>query len=257
MTAVMHVESVGSGGPLVLLHGWGMHAGFFTPLLPSLAPRYRVHAVDLPGHGHSRDHPAADVHAIVTALRARFAADGPAMVLGWSLGALVALHWAMAAPAEVRALVLVAATPRFVVGADWPHGIDEDTLRRFGDELAIGYRLTLQRFVALQLQGSDAGRANLAAMRQGLFARGEPEPAALAAGLEMLRTTDVRNAVATVLQPTLVVAGDRDTLTPPGAALALAAAMPNARAVVIPGAAHVPFLSHREAFVAALEAFDA
>lgn len=256
MTA-LHVESVGSGRPLVLLHGWGMHAGFFTPLLPALAPRYRVHAVDLPGHGHSRAHAAADMDAMVAALRMRFAADGPALVLGWSFGGLLALHWAIAASAEVRALVLVAATPRFVQSADWPHGMEEETLRRFGDELAIGYRPTLQRFVALQLAGSDAARATLAAMRQDLFARGEPAREALAAGLDMLRTTDVRAALGSVRQPTLVVAGERDTLTPPGAALALAAAMPNARAVVIPGAAHVPFLSHRDAFVAALEAFDA
>ena len=256
MTAALHVESVGAGEPLVLLHGWGMHAGFFTPVLPMLARRYRVHAVDLPGHGHSRAYPAVDLNAIVAGLRARFVAEGAAVVLGWSLGGLVALQWASIAPADMRALVLVSATPRFVRSADWPHGMDEATLRRFGDELAAGYKLTLQRFVALQLQGSETGRATLAAMRQNLFARGEPDAQALLSGLDMLRDTDLRAALARIMTPALVIAGDRDTLTPPGAALAMAAALPHARAVIIPGAAHVPFLSHPEAFMAALEAFD-
>ena len=49
----LHVESSGDGPPLVLLHGWAMHGGLFATLLPSLAQQFRVHVVDLPGHGHS------------------------------------------------------------------------------------------------------------------------------------------------------------------------------------------------------------
>ena len=49
----LHVESVGAGAPLVLLHGWALHGGIFAPLLPELSMRYRVHVIDLPGHGHS------------------------------------------------------------------------------------------------------------------------------------------------------------------------------------------------------------
>src|SRR5213078_1405478 len=49
----VHVESVGVGRSLVLLHGWGMHSGLWFPLLPRLSNRYRMHLVDLPGHGYS------------------------------------------------------------------------------------------------------------------------------------------------------------------------------------------------------------
>ena len=49
-TAV-HVESAGAGPPLVLLHGWALHGGLFAPLMAGYAARFRVHAVDLPGHG--------------------------------------------------------------------------------------------------------------------------------------------------------------------------------------------------------------
>ena len=51
----LHVEVVGKGPPLVLLHGWAMHGGAFAPLAERLAPRFTLHLVDLPGHGFSRD----------------------------------------------------------------------------------------------------------------------------------------------------------------------------------------------------------
>ena len=49
----LHVESFGSGPPLVLLHGWAMHSGVWGDLPARLGSRFRVHAVDLPGHGFS------------------------------------------------------------------------------------------------------------------------------------------------------------------------------------------------------------
>ena len=55
--------------------------------------------------------------------------------------------------------------------------------------------------------------------------------------------------------PALIVSGDRDTLTTAAAGAWLAAAMPTARQVVINGAAHAPFLSHRPAFDAAVLPF--
>ncbi len=51
--SALHVESVGAGPPLVLLHGFALHGGLFAPVVPQLARTHRVHVVDLPGHGHS------------------------------------------------------------------------------------------------------------------------------------------------------------------------------------------------------------
>ena len=51
----MHIETCGSGPDLVLIHGWAMHGGIFAPLTPLLREHFRVHLVDLPGHGYSVD----------------------------------------------------------------------------------------------------------------------------------------------------------------------------------------------------------
>ena len=55
------VLQAGTTGPdLVLLHGWGMHSGAWAEEIPVLARGHRVHAIDLPGHGHSgTEHPGS------------------------------------------------------------------------------------------------------------------------------------------------------------------------------------------------------
>ena len=52
--AAMYVESHGNGAQLVMIHGWGMHGGFWDGVVPQLAEQFTVHCVDLPGHGYSK-----------------------------------------------------------------------------------------------------------------------------------------------------------------------------------------------------------
>ena len=49
----LHVDSYGSGAPLLLIHGWGMHGGMWGGVAEQLAEHFRVLVVDLPGHGYS------------------------------------------------------------------------------------------------------------------------------------------------------------------------------------------------------------
>ena len=253
----LYVDSAGAGPPLLLLHGWAMHSGLFTPLLPRLTARYRVHRVDLPGHGRSATVVPYALDTIIAAVAAALRrsasdADGPLTLLGWSLGGAVALRWALKDPPRVARLILTGTTPCFVARPDWPHAMTAATLRRFGDELAVSYRLTLQRFVALQVHGSDQARALRAQLRGELFARGNPSRAALQAALELLADTDLRPEVGAIRQATTVIAGARDVLTPAAAGEWLARALPHGAFRLIPGAAHAAFLSHPDAFVAAI-----
>lgn len=252
----LYVEAAGAGPPLVLLHGFALHGGLFAPIVPTLARRHRVYVVDLPGHGHSAPAFPWTLDALAAAVAAQVKSlGGPATVLGWSLGGMVALRLARAHPALVDTLVLACTTPSFVAREGWPHAIAADTLARFGDELAASYRLTLQRFLTLQVQGSERGRATLAALREALFARSAPSRETLAAALDLLAATDLRGEADAVAVPTLVVTGQRDALTPAAAGAWLASVMPDARHVDVGGAAHAPFLSHGDEFVAALDVF--
>lgn len=238
--------------PLVFLHGWGLHGGIWADVcarlrdLPCLTP-------DLPGYGAS---------PMVTPYTADTLADGLAahmppecVVVGWSLGGMVALAWAARWPKQVRALVLIGTTPAFVNRDDWTLGLEPEVLNGFARDLVNDYRATLMRFLALQARGGEAARTVIGRMRALVFERGEPDPGALAAGVELLRTVDLRRQVETVRCPTLVVHGGHDTLCPLAAGRWLAERLPHGRLAANERAAHAPFLSHPEWFDTTVTAF--
>jgi pimeloyl-[acyl-carrier protein] methyl ester esterase len=243
----LHVEVIGQGEPLVMLHGWGMHGGIWGDTVAKLAQHFQVHCVDLPGHGASAPIAAFTLGSVVEHLAAQF--DQPITVCCWSLGGQIALHWAKCEPEKIKRLVLVTSTPCFVERDDWPFGIPQHTLLQFAADLEKNHTATLRRFLGLQVRGSEGERELLANLRESLFSRGEPDLDSLRGGLEILRDSDMRSVLQQIKQPILVIAGERDKLSPPEASYFLAQTLPNARVVEIKGAAHVPFMSHREEFV--------
>jgi pimeloyl-[acyl-carrier protein] methyl ester esterase len=250
----LYIESSGRGAPLVMLHGWGMHGGVWDDCAAMLSDSFRVSKVDLPGHGRSRDVPDAGRLCGLTEVVARHAPRRMALV-GWSLGGMIAMDLARRQPRRVEKLVLVATTPRFVSGPDWPYGVEPGVLATFGARLSEDYRRTIRDFLALQLRGDEHAARMLRSLRQRIFSHGDPDPRALARGLAVLAETDLRPAVSRLSMPTLVIGGDRDRLTPPEAGAWLADAIPGARHLSISGASHTPFISHPDAFLDAVGDF--
>jgi pimeloyl-[acyl-carrier protein] methyl ester esterase len=249
----LYIDTRGSGPDLVMLHGWGLHGGLFGPVIEPLAERFRLHLVDLPGHGRS-----TMLHGDYTLERVAAAAAAAVPVgaawLGWSLGGRIALAAAIDGAAISR-LILVGTNPCFTQQPGWPHAMPASELEQFAASLRDDYRATLQRFLAVQSRGSVSAREELRGLREELFAHGEPDPRALAGGLEILRGADLRPALHRIAQPTLVLHGARDTLAPLAAAEYTAAQLPHGHLGVIEGAGHAPFLSHPEQFLAAVEMF--
>jgi pimeloyl-[acyl-carrier protein] methyl ester esterase len=254
----LYTEVRGDGPALVLLHGWGLNVRVWDGLTAALCDRFRIIAVDLPGHGHSvwlperssLEEQAAQVAETVAAIASEYS------LLGWSLGGQIALQLAATQlrtglPARgrfgrqaVNRLVLIAATPRLISAPDWPHGAPPERLAAQAEGLATDYRRTVSDFLELQVRGSAGGGEALEVLRAALFAHGYPAVAALARDLELLRETDLRPLLIGITLPTLVIAGQYDRVTLAAASHALAAGLPDARYVEIRRAAHAPFLSH-------------
>jgi pimeloyl-[acyl-carrier protein] methyl ester esterase len=249
----LYIESSGSGAPLLLIHGWGMHGGVWDDVAQKLSADFRVHRVDLPGYGNSKAETGFTLDAVAKELSASF--REPLAVCGWSLGGQIALRWAECEPDKVRRLILVTSTPCFAEREDWVFGMESAVLEKFAAELEQNHAATLRRFIALQLRGSENERELLAQLRGSLFSRGEPSIVALRAGLEILHDADLRSDLKNIKQPVLVIAGERDKLTPPEASYYLAQAMPAARVIEVEGAAHAPFLSHPGIFVEQVKSF--
>lgn len=249
----LYIDTQGSGPDLVMLHGWGLHGGLFGPVIEPLAQHFRLHLVDLPGHGRS---PMLEGDYTLETVAEAIADEVPAGAhwLGWSLGGRIALAAARDG-AAIDKLILVGANPCFTQKPDWPHAMPEAELEQFATSLRDNYKVTLQRFLAVQSRGSERAREELRNLRESLFAHGEPDPQALAGGLEILRSADLRPALAAINQPTLVLHGERDTLAPLAAAEYTAAQLPNGRLKVVAGAGHAPFISHPESFIRAVVEF--
>ncbi|MDH5778030.1 MAG: pimeloyl-ACP methyl ester esterase BioH [Gammaproteobacteria bacterium] len=244
----IYIESFGAGSDIVLLHGWGMHGGYWTELANELATQFRVHCVDLPGHGYSEYQGEQSIDDYVGVIRQALPAaiNFPAIFIGWSMGGLITQALAHQYPDRVSKLVLVASTPSFVQRDGWANATSEDVLQGFADNLAQDYKSTLNRFLALQVRGSEQQKNNLRELRARLFERGEATQAALNAGLGLLKEVDLRDEFSASTIPTLLLGGERDTLIPQQALIELSSNSNNAQVKIIDKAGHAPFLSHPE-----------
>jgi len=245
----LFVRSFGLGPDLVFLHGWGFHGEVWDDLAKTLAGcGQRVHVVDLPGHGRS---PAPtvplDVGRLAAAVR-EVVPVGSAWV-GWSLGGMVAIAAAAQYPEEVRALVVMGASPRFVHGPDWPEAVAPGVLADFGRGLREDWRTTLLRFLALQTRGMES--QTVRRLRTLILAL-PPDANALAIGLAVLEETDLRPCLSTITCPTLALLGERDTLVPVAVSMDIARLRPDWRIKCLAGAGHLPFLTHRDEVLSAL-----
>ena len=227
---------------LALVHGWGMNARVFDSLAALLAADFEVRALDLPGHGGR----AALAHNTLQDWADDLARQLPegATLLGWSLGGQVAMRAALDHPHKVARLVLLASTPKFVAAADWERGMAPADLQDFGEALLADPQATLLRFLSLQTRGMPGQKTLLLQLRQTLLAAPAARSEALAGGLAILRDTDLRDELSRLTQPTLVLHGALDTLTPPAAGAWLAETLPVAQHVELSRAAHAPHLSH-------------
>jgi pimeloyl-[acyl-carrier protein] methyl ester esterase len=247
----LYIDTQGSGPiPLVMLHGWAMHGGIFSPLVEVLREQCTMYLVDLPGHGFSRDcglplDPKVCAQAIVEA-------TPPAIWLGWSLGGLIALQGALGYPQHVRGLAMLCATPRFVSGQDWPQGRDPALVRRLATDLETDYHATIERFLALEVMGSPDPRAELRKLRAEVFARGEPDLRVLQEGIRVLDETDLRAELPHLKAgSTWWGAGRLDRLVHPSA-MEWSAQACDGEFHVIARAGHAPFLSHEQTVAQAL-----
>ena len=121
--------------PLVALPGFGMSPRILQPLADEV--------LTLPTAG--------DLDAWVAELLTRL--PPRCTLLGWSLGATVAMALALAQPARFERLVLVGATPRFVSTGDWVHGMAAAQFDEFAQSLQADPPGALRRFAGLQAHG--------------------------------------------------------------------------------------------------------
>jgi len=254
----IYYEEDGEGRPLVMLHGWSMTRRVWRFQQP-LADDCRLIVPDLRGHGRSST-PAAgySLDALADDIVALFERLDltEAVLLGWSLGAQVALAAFLPIRKRLAGLALVGATPRFTVTDGYAYGLPAAEPRGMGLRLKRDYSKTMGEFFrGMFAQGElDREQENRIA-REIVMAGRLPEPEVAFATLDILMAADLREMLPAVDLPSLVIHGSADAICPAGAAYYLVGRIADARLMVFDGAGHAPFLSRPDEFNAIVRKF--
>ena len=247
----LNYEQEGTGPDLMLIPGLGAGVHAWYAQLKGLSPVLRVTAVDPRGHGLSDKPPgpysvslfATDIAALMNHLEL-----GPAVVVGSSMAAMIAVELAATHPERVTALALVGGFP--VLG---PAGKERMEGRaRTAETEGMGPLADPVASTALGAQTHQTQPALVGLFRQGLLAN---DPRAYAASCRALVEADISPRLGRIQCPTLIVLGSQEQVAPLPAARALKAGVPHARLEVIPNAGHLPFLEQPAAFNAAILEF--
>ncbi len=242
-----HVQVMGKGPVLLLLHGTGAATHSWRELLPLLAAKFTVVAPDLPGHGFTGAGPktlpamAAAVAKLLVALKV-----DPALIVGHSAGAAVAIQMILAKSAKPQ--VLIALNPALLpfpglAAKLFPTMAKLLFVNPFMPSIIAGIaqgRGEVDRFMA-RSTGSKIDAAGVEFYRR-LFVK----PAHVAGTMGMMASWDLeplKRALPMLKVPTMVIHGSGDTAIPLAKARDAAALIPEAKVEVLDGLGH---LAHEE-----------
>ncbi len=233
---------------VVLLHGagfdhsaWALHSRWFAH------HGFAVLAPDLPGHGRSAGpglHSIADMADWAAALLDATGA-AKAHLVGHSMGSLIALETAARHPAKVSALSLIGTAAVMTVGPDLLTAAEADDHAAI-DMVSIwglGFRAELGGSLAPGLWMHTGAERVLEHCRPGVLFS------------DLSACNSYQNALAAaagIAVPTTLILGERDMMTPARAGKTLAAAIPHARTVILPGAGHMMMAERPDELLAAL-----
>ncbi len=250
----LHFEAAGPGDgarPVVLLHGWACHGGYFAPQLEGLGDRLHMIAPDLRGHRFShRPGDRPDLAMLADDLAALIAPLPAPVLVGWSMGALVAFELICRLGADVAGLVVVDMTPRVVNDKDWQFGLlggyGPAQAERAPDLMRRDWPLWVESFLPTVFA---AGIAPDVSLREWVARDMRACDADTMAALwRAITDADYRALLPSIAVPTLIVRGAESQLYGPGTAARLKQAIPAAEIATIARAGHAPQLEQPAVF---------
>ena len=245
-------RKLGSGPPLVLLHGAFEDSRFWARQLEDLSDELTVIALDAPGFGASDDPPPTwttadygshlgDILEALGLIRAT--------ILGLSFGSVYALALYRERPEAVGALVLVSAY------AGWAGSLSPEEVQRRVEQSEREMTAPIDQIVEKWLPTLLTPMAPQEVVRLVSTMMREFRPAGMRPALHALGAVDLRDVLETIAVPTLLVYGDSDVRSPRTVAEDLHARIPGSTLLVIAGAPHLVNLEQPEAFNTAIRQF--
>ena len=239
---IHHVDVSGPAGgrPVLFINALGADLRMWAPLLAHLPAGLRLIRYDMRGHGLSDCPPGPyamdDLVADAAHLLDRLGAGG-AVVVGLSIGGMVAQGLAARRPDLVRGLVISNSAARIGTPGQWRE--------RIAQVERAGVGALAEGVLARWFTAGFRERADIALWRHMLARQTAAGYAACAAALAGADLTETTRGLAL---PVLVIAAERDGSTPPDLVRATADLIPGARFELIEGAGHLPHVERPEAY---------
>jgi pimeloyl-ACP methyl ester carboxylesterase len=248
--ATVAVTDVGSGTPLVLLHGVCMSRHFFARNIDALAERHRVVALDFRGHGaspsieggHSIAQYARDVRALIEHLEL----DG-AVLIGWSMGSIVAWEYQrqFAEDPRLAGAVIISQGPSDLTQPDWPNGMVAPLeLGTYLEAAQDDFRGFFAEFVP-EMFGTPPTADEQAAMLDAICGI-DPNAGAVILADQTLR--DLRPVIPSLTLPHLLVWGTHEGVIKRASGTWLEEHLPTSELHVFDGTGHCPMWEEPERF---------
>jgi pimeloyl-ACP methyl ester carboxylesterase len=237
---IVSYREAGTGPALCLLHGVGNQSGSWVRQLEALGGRFRTIAWDAPGYGESdrlaAESPAAADYADSLAALLDALGAGRAVLVGSSLGALMAGAFAASRPERTAGLLLL--NPAGGYGLADPKEREERLTTRL-ERLA---RLGPDGMAREASPGSLSAAASDEARSLAAWSTARIRPDGYTQAARMLAHGRLVEDAARYSGPVLVVAGSADTITPPAGCERIARAFPHATYRLLEGPAHLSYL---------------
>lgn len=259
--AEMTYADQGAGEPVILVHGWAAHGGFFDELATRLAASCRVLTPTLRGHFGSThattpltiETLGEDIAHFCAALDLK-----GAVALGWSMGAMAIWRAAPKLGARLAGIIVEDMGPRLINDETWAFGLAGNY--GAGDvagtlaEIDADWPAYVSRF-APRMFAPDVRDARGDLLAWAIAEMSKAAPAHMGALWASMAAEDFRAELANITQPMLVIHGGQSPVYPAEATHFIARTAPAAAHIAIPGAGHVPHLEAPDAFFQEVEAF--
>ncbi|MDX8403711.1 MAG: alpha/beta fold hydrolase [Mariprofundaceae bacterium] len=235
--------------PMIFLHGWGQSRQIWSRQMEAFPEAIFL---NLPGHGANGEK-TIEASNWVEAM-AHQLPDSPSIIVGWSLGGMMAMQLALQYPGKIAGLVLVSTTPLFCRQEGWESGCNDELFDAFESGVQNNAAKTMSRFFAMMLYGDQISRSEYNQIaKEGVDRSAPPSATALKTGLDYLAKTDLRKELSNIHQPTLIMHGTDDAIIPTTAGQSLADSIPNSKWQALEQCGHAPFLTHNKKFNALVE----
>jgi 2-succinyl-6-hydroxy-2,4-cyclohexadiene-1-carboxylate synthase len=234
---------------VVLLHGFTHTGASWDPVVAALGERYRALAPDIRGHGSASDRVPVTLEAVLGDLAG--VAPPRLTLVGYSMGGRIALHAALALGPRIDRLVLIGASPGIAEAAEREaRRADDDAL---ADEIED---LDIEAFARRWAQTPVLAEQPPAVLAAVHVDRLRNRPAGLARALRGLGTgalPSLWDRLGEIAVPVALITGERDAKFR-AIAGEMAAAVPDASVVVVPGAGHAVHLEVPDAVAGVISA---